>query len=63
MPNAFFQQHKRLLDDSLAAIETRGFYSAYPEIPSGKIYGVNAKKDAIATFEGFKGATVFAQSI
>ncbi len=57
MPNVFFQQHKKLLDDSLTAIETRGFYSAYPEIPSGKIYGENAKNDAIATFEGYKGAT------
>jgi len=57
MTNAFFQQHKQLLEDSLLAIETRGFYSAYPEVPSGKIYGENAKNDAIATFEGYKEAT------
>lgn len=54
MPNDFFKQHKSLLEDAVAAIETRGYYSAYPEIPSGKFYGENAKQEGLDAFEGYK---------
>ena len=54
MSNGFFKQHKSVLEDAVAAIETRGHYSAYPEVPSGKIYGENAKQEGLDTFEGYK---------
>jgi phenylacetic acid degradation protein paaN len=54
MSNGFFKQHKTVLEDAVAAIETRGHYSAYPEVPSGKIYGENAKQEGLDTFEGYK---------
>ncbi|MFT5205956.1 MAG: phenylacetic acid degradation protein paaN [Phycisphaerales bacterium] len=55
MENSFFKQHKQLLGSAIEALQTRGYYSAYPEIPSGKIYGEHAKKDGFAAFEGYKG--------
>jgi len=54
MSNGFFNQHKTVLEDAVAAIETRGHYSAYPEVPSGKIYGENSKQEGLDTFEGYK---------
>ena len=57
MSNDLFKQHKPLLDEAVAAIESRGFYSAYPEIPSGKIYGESAKQDGQDAFEGYIGST------
>ena len=54
MSNGFFKQHKSVLEDAVAAIEIRGHYSAYPEVPSGKIYGENAKQEGLDTFEGYK---------
>ena len=55
MSDDFFNQHKSLLEEAIAAIETRGYYSAYPEIPSGKIYGENSKQTGLDVFEGYKG--------
>ena len=57
MLNDFFKQHKPLLEEAVSAIETRGFYSAYPEVPSGKIYGETAKQDGKDAFEGYVGST------
>ena len=54
MASSFFEQHKQVLQDAMHAIETRGFYAAYPEIPSGKVYGENAKKEGLQAFEGYK---------
>lgn len=51
MSESLFQQHKKTLDDALNAIVGREFYSAYPEVPSGKIYGETAKADGQAAFE------------
>ncbi len=57
MKDDFFQNHKILLDDAINAIEQRGYFSAYPEVPSGKIYGDTAKRDGLAAFEGYKNST------
>jgi phenylacetic acid degradation protein paaN len=57
MPNDFFDQHKSLLEDAVVATESREYYSAYPEIPSGKIYGEHAKQEGLDRFEGYKGST------
>jgi len=49
------ETHKATLDQALTAARSRGFFSAYPEIPSGKIYGESAKADAEAAFAALLG--------
>jgi phenylacetic acid degradation protein paaN len=39
------------LDGALTASETRGYWSAYPEVPSGKIYGETARDDGLAAWK------------
>ncbi|WP_147021768.1 hypothetical protein [Microvirga aerophila] len=39
----FFDNHRDTLNQPLQAVRSRGYWSAYPEIPSGKIYGETAK--------------------
>jgi phenylacetic acid degradation protein paaN len=46
-----FEHHQKLLDAAVSAIQSRTYWSAYPEIPSGKIYGENAKAEGQAAFE------------
>jgi phenylacetic acid degradation protein paaN len=47
---AFAGAHRARLDQAIAAAESRGFFSAFPEVPSGKIYGESAKADADSAF-------------
>ena len=47
----FFARHRETLDRARDAIRTRAYYSAYPESPSGKIYGETAADDGKAAFE------------
>ncbi len=56
MSTELFTNHQKKLDQALDAIVNRGCFAAYPEIPSGKIYGETAKKDGQAAFEGYLGA-------
>ena len=51
----FFETHRALLDQAVAASRTRGYWSAYPEIASGKIYGETAKADGEAAFKAVLG--------
>src|SRR6266404_4644268 len=51
MSHPFFERHQKLLDGALSAIKSRKYWSAYPEIPSGKIYGETAKAEGQAAFE------------
>jgi phenylacetic acid degradation protein paaN len=46
-----FEKHRSTLDQALAAIRTRTYWSAYPETPSGKIYGETAKDDGQRAFD------------
>jgi phenylacetic acid degradation protein paaN len=46
-----FERHQKTIEAAVAAIRTRTYWSAYPEIPSGKIYGETAKADGQAAFE------------
>lgn len=46
-----FERHRATLDGALNAIATRGFWTPYPEVPSGKIYGDAANAEARAAFE------------
>jgi phenylacetic acid degradation protein paaN len=46
-----FEKHRPLLEQALKAIHDRTYWSGYPEIPSGKIYGESAKAEGQAAFE------------
>jgi len=52
---AFVAKHQALLDQAIAATRDRAHFSAYPEAPSGKIYGETAKADAEAAFAALLG--------
>jgi phenylacetic acid degradation protein paaN len=57
-----FEKHRKTLDAAVKAIHDREHYSAYPEIPSGKIYGESAKDDGLTAFKGRHNKTfAFAQ--
>lgn len=49
--NAFFDRHKSVLEDALSALVKRDFWSPYPEVPSGKIYGETARDDGLAAYQ------------
>ncbi len=51
MSENLFQKHKDLLESAVAAIEQRGYWSAFPESPSPKIYGENANEEGRKAFE------------
>ena len=46
-----FERHRPTLDAALQAAARRDFWSAYPEVPSGKIYGETAKDDGLAAYQ------------
>ncbi|RDJ06741.1 phenylacetic acid degradation protein PaaN [Rhizobium grahamii] len=48
--DALFDRHQSTLASALKAAQERGYWSAYPEIPSGKIYGETAKDDGLASY-------------
>ena len=45
-----FEKHKGMLEGALSAIELRTYWTPFPEMPSGKIYGETAKDDFSTTF-------------
>jgi phenylacetic acid degradation protein paaN len=47
----FFERHKALLDQALKAIAERGYWSAFPESPSPKVYGEGAAEAGKAAFD------------
>lgn len=51
MGEALFGKHAVLLEKAQGALRGRGYWSAYPEAPSGKIYGESANVDGRAAFE------------
>ncbi|MFO1071468.1 MAG: phenylacetic acid degradation protein PaaN [Geminicoccaceae bacterium] len=50
--DTLFTRHQALLDQAVAALGTRGFWTPFPEVPSGKLYGKRAREDGLAAFEG-----------
>ncbi|SDP69175.1 phenylacetic acid degradation protein PaaN [Phyllobacterium sp. OV277] len=46
-----FERHQVTLQAALDAAAKRDYWSAYPEVPSGKIYGETARDDGLATYE------------
>jgi len=53
----WFSSHRATLDTARETIRTRAFWSAYPEVPSGKVYGETANADGKAAFEARLGKT------
>jgi phenylacetic acid degradation protein paaN len=51
LSNPLFERHKPLLDQALAAIASRGYWSAFPESPSPKVYGEGAAEAGKAAFD------------
>ena len=50
-----FEKHRVTLDKAIEVAAARTYWSAYPEAPSGKIYGETAKADAEAAFIAMRG--------
>jgi phenylacetic acid degradation protein paaN len=51
MAHPFFERHQALLDQALEAIAKRGYWSAFPESPSPKVYGEGAAEAGKAAFD------------
>ncbi len=51
MTDALFTKHDKTLRGAIAAIHSRTYWTPYPEVPSGKIYGETAREDGQAAFE------------
>ncbi|MFC0399658.1 phenylacetic acid degradation protein PaaN [Paraburkholderia rhizosphaerae] len=50
MTHPLFSKHEDSLQKALAAIETRGYWSPFAEMPSPKVYGETANADGEAAF-------------
>ena len=55
MPHPLLDKHRTLLDGALNAIATRGYWSAFNEMPSPKAYGETAPADGKAAFDAHLG--------
>jgi phenylacetic acid degradation protein paaN len=55
MPHPLFEKHQLTLDAAVNAIRTRGYWAAYSESPSPKIYGETAMEDGKRAFEACLG--------
>ena len=51
MSHPLFERHKPLLEQALDAIAKRGYWSAFPESPSPKVYGDGAAEAGKAAFD------------
>lgn len=49
-PN-FFDLHKAVLEQACQAVQERGHWTPYPEIPSGKFYGASAREEGLNAYE------------
>lgn len=50
MAEELFQKHRARLEAAVAACRARAFWSAFPEAPSGRVYGETAAADGEAAF-------------
>lgn len=55
MPQHLLDKHRAALDGALEAIRTRGYWSAYNEMPSPRTYGETAADDGKAAFNAHLG--------
>jgi phenylacetic acid degradation protein paaN len=51
VPHPLFERHQPLLENALKAIAERGYWSAFPESPSPKVYGEGAAEAGKAAFD------------
>ncbi len=54
MPHPLFERHAAMLERAVAAIADRGYWSAYSESPSPKVYGEGAAEGGKATFDSLR---------
>ncbi|MGW0213757.1 phenylacetic acid degradation protein PaaN [Micromonospora chokoriensis] len=54
-PHPLYERHADTLTRALTAITERGYWSAYPESPSPRVYGETAAADGKAAFEAYLG--------
>ena len=57
MTHHMFEKHQALLTQAVAAIESRGYWSPYPEGP--RAYGDTAIEDGRKAFEAYRGAQFY----
>ncbi|NMM26618.1 MAG: phenylacetic acid degradation protein PaaN [Glaciimonas sp.] len=55
MSHPLFEKHRATLESALKAIQTRGYWAAYNEMPSPKTYGETAPEDGKRAFEAHLG--------
>ncbi|MDG4833700.1 phenylacetic acid degradation protein PaaN [Solwaraspora sp. WMMD1047] len=55
-PSPLYARHAKTLERALSAIADRGYWSAYPESPSPRVYGETAAAEGEAAFRGYLGA-------
>ncbi|MBD3763207.1 MAG: phenylacetic acid degradation protein PaaN [Rhodobacterales bacterium] len=55
MPD-FFDLHRPTLQSAVRALASREYWTPYPEVPSGKIYGETARAEGEAAFAALLGA-------
>ena len=55
MTHPLFEKHQATLEGAVAAIASRAYWSAYPEMPSPKAYGENAAEEGKKAFEAHLG--------
>lgn len=51
-----FDRHRETLQHAVEAAHARGYWTPYPEMPSGRIYGETAKADGEAAFQALLNA-------
>ena len=54
----FFDLHRPTLESAVSALARREYWTPYPEVPSGKIYGETAKADGEAAFVAMMGQDI-----
>ena len=55
MPHPLFERHAATLERALHAIGERGYWSAFPESASPKVYGEGAAEAGKAAFDALLG--------
>jgi len=56
MSHPMFDRHQALLDQAVAAIAERGYWTPFSEMPSPKVYGETAMADGRAAFDAHCGS-------
>ena len=57
MRHDLFERHRETLEQAIEATRTRGYYSAFNESPSPRVYGENAAAEGKSAFEAHAGTT------